>query len=157
MVSHKDEKRNSVVEAWCNEWEKNGYVAQYGIRNRYVWFRTPFIRKNFSLTNEEDGPCAYIVEHFPLPSRLFLQFHATKLNTGDEAIFKHLQSSYSKKHLKNDWEFHRLMSWKINEYNSGDSSSFFGVADELKVELDKLVTIVIPRFEKGLMASIDNM
>lgn len=137
------EKWNDIA-VFSEEWIKRGWISKNPyIKNRYTAFRTKVIDELFPITKAGvDGwTCYYVFEKYPTAqtARAFLQFTSERFDK-DTWVKYNIVNQKFKTNNRDVWEYHRLVSWKINLDNPNG----------LKAELERFLLEVIPEFERKL-------
>jgi len=133
-------------EKWCNDWKRQGWLSTYIIKNRYIAFRTNTLDMLFPITKAgvEGWVCYYIFECFPVPTRAFIQFQAERFDK-DTTEKYNVVNPFFRRNNRKAWKFHRLESWSIDAYSD----------EGLKIELERIILDVIPKFEKQVKSILE--
>jgi hypothetical protein len=156
---HKIAKRKGMaeLERLGNEWIEKGYISRIKIFGRHIAFRTKALDELFPIFQEEvEGwTCSYIIENIPLPNIIHIQFVKYRFDSKTMEKFNMIKPYFNNRMVKEDWEYHRLISWKLDKYNPDKTNDFYDVKDSLIVELEHMITETIPKFERTVGAILE--
>lgn len=135
---------------WGEEWVKNKHISMYEYNNKCFYFRTSALEKIFpaiKYDGTEKWTCYYTIAYIPFPNRIYIEFGSQRLNETTMKKFQKIKAVFNEKPLKDNWQWHRLKTWKLSEYNPDETEEFSEVSDSLKAELERIITQEIPEFE----------
>ncbi len=84
---------------------------------------------------------------FALPYRLTIEFASAGLSKKYNDKFMRVKSHFNQKKLKDNWQWHRVKTWKLRDYDPDQAGDFEMVANALKSELERLIFDEMPKFE----------
>lgn len=155
-VTISDNSDFSDFEIWAKEWEEGGHIAQAFIERDRLVFRTAELDKLFPTGGNDIWPCYYMVLRLPFPNRLTIEFTSAGLDKKYYDRFLEVKALLKPKELKDNWQHHRIKTWKLHEYDPDQTEDFMTVADDLKAELERLIICEIPKFEADIRNIMHN-
>lgn len=137
----------SDFESWYQEWEASKHITQPYIQGNYLVFRTPGLDEIFPINGNPKWSCYYMILRLPFPNRLTIEFASAGLNKRNNDKFLKIKAQYNPRELKDNWQWHRVKTWKLHDYDPDQTEEFSSVADALKLELERMIFDEIPKFE----------
>lgn len=146
-VTNSDKSGFSDFETWAKEWEASKRITQFYIQGSYLSFRTTGLDEMFPINGNPEWACYYMILHLPFPNRLTLEFASAGINEIDNDKFLKIKTEFNAKELKDNWQWHRVKTWKLRDYDPDQTGDFSNVADALKSELERMIFDEIPKCE----------
>ncbi len=154
-INERDDISN-ILEKWGEDWIENEFITDYDYNSSGMTLRTSNLENIFPQTNNNKyWPCYYTIARFPFPTQIYIEFNSQGFD--EEAIerFQMIKPAFNEKTLKNNWQWHRLKTWKLPDYNLDESEKFEDVSNNLKIEIERIIVNEIPKFEEQLIGIFD--
>lgn len=149
-VTNSDKSGFSDFEIWAEEWETSKHITQPYIQGNYLFFRTPGLDEMFPINGNSKWSCYYMILRLPFPNRLTIEFASAGLNKKYNDKFLKIKAQFNPRGLKDNWQWHRVKTWKLRDYDPDQTEDFLSVADALKSELERMIVDEIPKFEADM-------
>ena len=141
----------STFEEWGKEWQDNGDITENWCEYKQFVFRTPALEKLFPVTcSDGEIPCWYSVEQLPFPKRIAIEFGSQRFDDDAFEKFNKIKPFFNKRSIKDNWQWYKMKSWKLPEYNPDETDDFSEISDDLKAAVLGVIHEELPVFIKEI-------